>query len=123
MRSKPGNWVKQSIPFSYFFLTAISLDNLAHDMQVYSGIDGGINIVFRSPYYDLTISAGWISQSGDTSSLLNNNVTSNMDAIYHTIAFSEPVSFDSRTGWGTLYYATKNVSDYSSSISSFTLMI
>jgi hypothetical protein len=122
MCSKPGNLVKQSIPFSYIFLTAKSLDNLAHDMQVYSDIDGGMETVFRSPYYDLTISAEWISRS-HTSPLLNNNVTSNMDAIYHTITFSEPVSFDSQTGWGTLYYAIKNVSDYSSSTSSFTLVV
>jgi hypothetical protein len=115
--------VKQSIPFSYVFLTAISLDNSAHDMQVYSRIDGGTKVLFSSPYYDATISAEWISQSGDINTLLTNNVTSNMDAIYHNITFFEPVSFDSQTGWGTLYYAMKNVSDYCSSISLSTLMV
>jgi hypothetical protein len=39
---KPQDWVKQSIPFSYMSLTAISLDNVSHAMQVYSDVSGGI---------------------------------------------------------------------------------
>jgi hypothetical protein len=80
-------------------------------MQVYSGIEGGMKTVFRSPYYDLTISTEWISGSQGTRPLLYNNVTSNMDAIYHTIISSGHALFD-QTGWGTFYYAMKNVSDY-----------
>ena len=91
-------------------------------MQVYSGIDGSMKIVFRSPCYNLTISAAWISTLEDMSPLLFTNVTSNMDAIYHAITSSEAITFDSQTGWGTLYHAMKNVSDYNSSISLFTLM-
>jgi len=81
-------------------------------MQVYSHIDGGMKIVFRYPYYDLTTSAAWLSGSGGGDTVLfYNDVTQNMDAIYHTITLSEPVPFDDQTGWGTLYYAIKNVSD------------
>ncbi|KAH8995311.1 hypothetical protein EDB92DRAFT_1794666, partial [Lactarius akahatsu] len=39
---EPGDWVKQSIPFSYMTLTAESLDGTAHVMQVYSDINLGI---------------------------------------------------------------------------------
>ena len=38
---QPGDWVKQSIPFSYVALSAKSLDGKAHSVQVYSDISGG----------------------------------------------------------------------------------
>ena len=38
---QPGDWVKQSIPFSYLALSAKSLDGAAHTVQVYSDITGG----------------------------------------------------------------------------------
>ena len=38
---KPGDWVKQSIPFSYMSFTATSLDGVAHNVQVYSDVSGG----------------------------------------------------------------------------------
>ena len=38
---KPGDWVKQSIPFSYMSFTAKSLDGASHAVQVYSDITGG----------------------------------------------------------------------------------
>jgi hypothetical protein len=38
---KPGDWVKQSIPFSYMAFTAKSLDGAAHNVQVYSDVSGG----------------------------------------------------------------------------------
>lgn len=37
-----------------------------------------------------------------------------MDVIYHTITFGNPVLFSevaNQAGWGTVYYATKTVSD------------
>jgi hypothetical protein len=43
---KPGNWVKQSTPFTYLSLTASSLDKSAHSMQVYSAITGSTKIAF-----------------------------------------------------------------------------
>ena len=42
---KPGNWVKQSTPFSYISLSATSLDNVAHSVQVYSDISASTKIV------------------------------------------------------------------------------
>ena len=38
---KPGDWVKQSIPFSYMAFTANSLDGGTHAMEVYSDVSGG----------------------------------------------------------------------------------
>jgi hypothetical protein len=38
---KPGDWVKQSIPFSYMAFTANSLDGANHTVQVYSDVSGG----------------------------------------------------------------------------------
>ena len=38
---QPGDWVKQSIPFSYLALSAKSLDGADHSVQVYSDISGG----------------------------------------------------------------------------------
>src|SRR5882757_7594258 len=38
---KPGDWVKQSIPFSYLAFTANSLDGARHAVQVYSDVSGG----------------------------------------------------------------------------------
>jgi Domain of unknown function (DUF5127) len=38
---QPGDWVKQSIPFSYMSLTANSLDGGVHSVQMYSDISGG----------------------------------------------------------------------------------
>jgi hypothetical protein len=35
---EPGDWVKQSIPFSYLSLNAKSLDGAAHAVQVYSDL-------------------------------------------------------------------------------------
>ncbi|KAH9071185.1 hypothetical protein EDB83DRAFT_2505800 [Lactarius deliciosus] len=40
-RTRPGDWVKQSIPFSYMSLTAKSLDGAAHATQVYSDLSVG----------------------------------------------------------------------------------
>lgn len=39
--SKPGDWVKQSIPFSYISFTATSLDGSAHTVQLYTDVSGG----------------------------------------------------------------------------------
>ncbi|KAH8977116.1 hypothetical protein EDB86DRAFT_3250304 [Lactarius hatsudake] len=40
-RTRPGDWIKQSIPFSYMSLTAESLDGAAHATQVYSDLSVG----------------------------------------------------------------------------------
>ena len=38
---QPGDWVKQSIPFSYLSLTAESLDGAAHAVQVQTYVSAG----------------------------------------------------------------------------------
>ena len=38
---KPGDWIKQSTPFSYIAFTAKSLDGSAHDVQLYTDVTGG----------------------------------------------------------------------------------
>jgi hypothetical protein len=38
---KPGDWVKQSIPFTYMAFTAESSDGASHAVQVYSDVSGG----------------------------------------------------------------------------------
>lgn len=38
---KRGDWVKQSIPFSYITFAAKSLDGSAHAVQVYTDVSGG----------------------------------------------------------------------------------
>lgn len=62
------------------------------------------------------ITAGFITIDLDRNLL--SNVTSNMDVIYHALTFWEPVLFSEElgtdAGWGTLYYAMKNVSNDSS---------
>ena len=60
----------------------------------------------------LTVSAEWIS---DFITPVSYNVTSNTEVIYHTITFEWPELFsevNNQAGWGTVYYATKNVSDH-----------
>jgi hypothetical protein len=38
---KPGDWVKQSIPFTYMAFAAESSDGASHAVQVYSDVSGG----------------------------------------------------------------------------------
>ena len=48
--SKPGDWVKQSIPFSYISFTANSSDGSAHAVQLYTDVSGGArNSFFEAP--------------------------------------------------------------------------
>ncbi|KAF8273635.1 hypothetical protein EI94DRAFT_1795045 [Lactarius quietus] len=90
---EPGDWVKQSIPFSYLSLTVESLDGAAHAVQVYSDISGQ-----------------WLS--GDQSQEIEWSTTSNKNLIYHMVGLQNPAVFneiDTQADWGTLYYAMKSV--------------
>ena len=52
--------------------------------------------------------------SGDRSQYIQWNVTSNTDAIYHTVTLQNSDLFSevgAQAEWGTLYYAMKTVSD------------
>ena len=46
---KPGDWVRQSIPFSYMAFTATSTDGASHTVQVYSDVSGGRCIPSSTP--------------------------------------------------------------------------
>ncbi|KAH9021636.1 hypothetical protein EDB84DRAFT_1580787 [Lactarius hengduanensis] len=92
---EPGDWVKQSIPFSYMALTAKSLDGAAHDVQVYSDISGD-----------------WTS--GDRSHLMRWSATSTSDVVYHTVNMQNPVVFNEindQGEWGSVYYAMKSANN------------
>ncbi|KAI9434461.1 hypothetical protein H4582DRAFT_779038 [Lactarius indigo] len=92
---EPGDWVKQSIPFSYMSLTAKSLDGAAHAVQVYSDI-----------------SAEWLS--ADRSQEVVWSTTTNNDVIYHTVKLQSPAVFNeisTQAEWGTLHYAMKSGGD------------
>ncbi|KAI9434458.1 hypothetical protein H4582DRAFT_1818664 [Lactarius indigo] len=89
---EPGDWVKQSIPFSYMSLTAKSLDGAAHAVQVYSDISGE-----------------WMS--ADRSQVIVWSTTTNNDVIYHTVKLQNPAVFNeisTQAEWGTLHYAMKS---------------
>ncbi|KAH9055600.1 hypothetical protein EDB87DRAFT_1567201 [Lactarius vividus] len=92
---EPGDWVKQSIPFSYMSLTAKSLDGAAHAVQVYSDI-----------------SAEWLS--ADRSQVVVWSTTTNNDVVYHTTKLQNPAVFNeisTQAEWGTLHYAMKSGGD------------
>ncbi|KAH9077812.1 hypothetical protein EDB83DRAFT_2514525 [Lactarius deliciosus] len=86
---EPGNWVKQSIPFSYLSLTAESLDGAAHAVQVYSDVSGE-----------------WLS--ADRSQEIIWSTTAINNVIYHMAQLKNPAVFNeigTQAEWGTLYYA------------------
>ncbi|KAI0267468.1 hypothetical protein BC834DRAFT_822339, partial [Gloeopeniophorella convolvens] len=88
---EPGDFVKQSIPFSYMSLTAKSLDGNAHSVQVYSDVSGEWN-------------------SGDRSHDIEWSQTVDPDVIFHTVKLQQQVTFTeirTQAEWGTLYYAMK----------------
>ncbi|KAH8997908.1 hypothetical protein EDB92DRAFT_1305914 [Lactarius akahatsu] len=86
---EPGDWVKQSIPFSYLSLTAESLDGAAHAVQVYSDVSGE-----------------WLS--ADRSREIRWSTTAINNVIYHMAQLKNPAVFNeigTQAEWGTLYYA------------------
>ncbi|KAH9064488.1 hypothetical protein EDB87DRAFT_1241631 [Lactarius vividus] len=90
---EPGDWVKQSIPFSYLSLTAESLDGATHAVQVYSDVSGE-----------------WLS--GDRSHPIRWNTTrlDGDSVICHIVKLQNPAEFNeikTQAEWGTLYYAMK----------------
>ncbi|KAH8993654.1 hypothetical protein EDB86DRAFT_2830153, partial [Lactarius hatsudake] len=89
---EPGDWVKQSIPFSYLALSAKSLDGAAHAVQVYSDVSGEWN-------------------SGDRGQMLRWSTTSTSDVVYHTVNLQNPAVFNeinNMAEWGSFYYAMKS---------------
>ncbi|KAH9065034.1 hypothetical protein EDB87DRAFT_1556192 [Lactarius vividus] len=89
---EPGNWVKQSIPFSYLSLTAITLDGAAHAVQVH-----------------LHLSAEWMSANRNQIVVWDTTTTS--DVVYHSVTLQNPAVFNeiaTQPEWGTLHYAMKS---------------
>ncbi|KAH9968154.1 hypothetical protein BC827DRAFT_1122730 [Russula dissimulans] len=86
---EPGDWVKQSVPFSYMSLTAKSLDGLSHAVQVYSDVSGEWN-------------------SGDRTQKITWSANNSTNVVYHTVRLQTPAVFNEiseQAEWGTLYYA------------------
>ncbi|KAH9026781.1 hypothetical protein EDB84DRAFT_1501283, partial [Lactarius hengduanensis] len=92
---EPGDWVKQSIPFSYLSLTAKSLDGAAHAVQMYS--------------YPGPVVAEWMS--ADRNQVIVWTTTTNSDVVYHSVRLQNPAVFNeiaTQQEWGTLHYAMKS---------------
>ncbi|CCM06728.1 uncharacterized protein FIBRA_09022 [Fibroporia radiculosa] len=90
---EPSDLVNQSLPFSYFAVSAQSVDDKSHEVQVYSDISGG-----------------WLSSN---SSMTVNWTTSVENAIIHQVQLENQTLFadvDDRIQQGSVYYATLNVS-------------
>ena len=111
---KPGDWVKQSIPFSYLSLTAKSLDNASHAVQVYSDLTGGTCSRSPKPVALFSFLTEW--SSGDRNQTTLWSATPNDGIIYHSVSLQTPEQFTEIIGqaeWGKLYYAMQAVSDSS----------
>ncbi|KAH9175704.1 hypothetical protein EDB89DRAFT_2066274 [Lactarius sanguifluus] len=93
---EPGDWVKQSIPFSYLALSAKSLDGVAHSVQVYSDVKKDWTSGDRAPGIPLIVF--W-------------NTTSINSVIYHTIRLQNPI--------GSFYYAMKSASNVTFSVAQY----
>ncbi|KAH9021900.1 hypothetical protein EDB85DRAFT_2120054, partial [Lactarius pseudohatsudake] len=101
---EPGDWVKQSIPFSYLALSAKSLDGVAHAVQAYSEVSRGWN-------------SGGDSQTFWSTTSINN-------VIYHTISLLNPAVFTEISGmaeWGSFYFAMGSASNVTFSIAQYTV--
>ncbi|KAI0267487.1 hypothetical protein BC834DRAFT_822335, partial [Gloeopeniophorella convolvens] len=88
---EPGDFVKQSIPFSYMSLTAKSLDGNTHSVQVYSDVSGEWN-------------------SGDRGQEIVWSQPADPDVIFHTVKLQQTAVFteiQTQAEWGILYYAMK----------------
>ncbi|EIM89463.1 uncharacterized protein STEHIDRAFT_52330 [Stereum hirsutum FP-91666 SS1] len=87
---EPGDWVRQSIPFSYLYLDAISTDGESHSVQVYTDI-----------------SAEWCSGNRDSPV----NWTTLVDSdVRFGVFLTDPDVFNETQGqaeWGTTYYAMR----------------
>ncbi|KAH9027643.1 hypothetical protein EDB85DRAFT_2276653 [Lactarius pseudohatsudake] len=136
-----GDWVKQSIPFSYMTLTAESRDGTAHAIQVYSDL----NLGARAPlYYTFSASSPACSSfsrllsrllfhayEGPRSSgiaQLDSAATSATGVVDNGGHFNYAIS--PQPEWGTLYYGmqsgvrgdiTTNISEVPASRDSFRL--
>ena len=110
--SKPQDWVKQSIPFSYIAFTANSMSGIARKLQVYTDISGGTWNLSSSPPCLSSSIAEW--SSGDRDQVIVWSATANSDIAYHNVKLQTPALFNevnNQAEWGNLYYATQIVSN------------
>ncbi|KAI0058455.1 hypothetical protein BV25DRAFT_1902161 [Artomyces pyxidatus] len=86
---EPGDWVRQSMPFSYLYVDAKSLDGNAHRIQLYTDLTGE-----------------W--SSGDRNALLTWTSSVTQSTVYHAVNVQTPAPFqedNQQAQWGTLYLA------------------
>ncbi|KAF8914019.1 DUF1793-domain-containing protein [Gymnopilus junonius] len=89
---EPTDFVKQSIPFAYMAVSAVSNDGASHSVQIYSDI-----------------SAEWVS--GDNSLTADWNTTVSSDVITHQIQLQNQVPFteiNDHTQYGSAFYSLSN---------------
>ncbi|KAI0030848.1 hypothetical protein K488DRAFT_53350 [Vararia minispora EC-137] len=91
---EPGDFIRQSIPFSYMTFECSSNDGNAHEVQIFTDVSGE-----------------WLS--GDRTSIMtwSTTVDNATSSIYHSAELKDPMEYTERQGqaqWGTLYYATQN---------------
>ncbi|KAH8977286.1 hypothetical protein EDB86DRAFT_3167651 [Lactarius hatsudake] len=99
---EPGDWVKQSIPFSYLVFSAKSLDGATHAVQAYSDV-----------------SRGWNSEQDSGDQPIFWSTTSISSVIYHTASLRNPVVFTESSDmakWGSFYYAMRSASTWASNV-------
>ncbi|KAG6830824.1 hypothetical protein H0H92_014476 [Tricholoma furcatifolium] len=90
--SQATDLVKQSTPFSYMAVSAVSTDGASHSVQVYSDI-----------------SAEWVS--GDSSLLANWSTSAGSDVITHQVQLQSQILYteiNDHTQYGSAYYSTPN---------------
>ncbi|EIM84853.1 uncharacterized protein STEHIDRAFT_60541 [Stereum hirsutum FP-91666 SS1] len=86
---EPGDYVRQSMPFSYLYLEATSNDGKAHSVQVYSDISGEWN-------------------SGNRNDAISWTTTSGTNSMFHAITLDKQTPFTetaNQAEWGTMYHA------------------
>ncbi|KAI0049479.1 DUF1793-domain-containing protein [Auriscalpium vulgare] len=88
---EPGDWVRQSMPFSYMSVDVQSLDGNSHRVQVYSDISGEWN-------------------SGDRGQPITWTTSATSDTVFHAVTLQNQAPFveiQNQAEWGTLYIAAK----------------
>ncbi|KAA1474523.1 hypothetical protein DENSPDRAFT_860385 [Dentipellis sp. KUC8613] len=88
---EPGDWVRQSIPFSYLYVEAASTDGNQHSVQVYSDI-----------------SAEW--SSGNRSERVQWQTVADSNSVYHETTLVTQTQLDEndqQAEWGTTFFGMR----------------
>ena len=99
---QPSDLVKQSLPFSYFFVEAASNDNQFHNVELYSDISAGTQpgrpIAFFVPGPNSSCfihSTEWLS--GDRTNKVSWDTVSDDNVIFHEVRLLN--SFRDQSTW------------------------